>query len=132
VKTRSSKRIDEYSSRINMYYLNYYYYLLLLSSSLCYYCCLSTHQFFVFFFSRRSEKRFLPLKIPLYLLLKRLETAAFTPQKIIPRANGNVYATYSSRSNSSISEHTFASQRIYLSQIHVFDIDSYTLLIVVV
>ena len=91
-------------------YLKYYYYYYLLLLSFIYYhhhptrifaCisllsppfvnfCLSTPQFFVFFFSRRSEKRFLPLKIRYHFIyfFKRLETAAFTPQILFHALTG--------------------------------------------
>ena len=133
MKTRSSKRIDEYSSRINMYYLNYIIIIIIIIIifllPLLLLLFIQTPVFcFSFFFSRR----FLTANCLSFIFFLRLETAAYTPQKIILRANGNVCTTYSSRSDSSIVEHTFASQRIYLSQIHVFDIDSYTLLIVIV
>ena len=132
MKTRSSKRIDEYSSRINMYYLNYYYYYLPPPFVIIVVYPNTSFLFFVFCFSFFFSRRFLTANCLSFIFFLRLETAAFTPQKIILRANGNVCTTYSSRSDSSIVEHTFASQRIYLSQIHVFDIDSYTLLIVIV
>lgn len=59
VKTRSSKRIDEYSSRINMYYLNYYYYYHLPPPFVI--IVVYPHTSFLFFFleAKRSEKRFL-------------------------------------------------------------------------
>lgn len=130
MKTRSSKRIDEYSSRINMYYLNYYYYyylpppfVIIVFIQTPVFCFL----FFVFFLEAISNRELLKL----YLLFTPRDGRLYST-KIIPSANGNVCTTYSLRPDSSIVEHTFASQRIYLSQIHVFDIDSYTLLIVIV
>jgi len=81
VKTRSSKRIDEYSSRINMYYLNYYYYYLPPPFVIIVVYPNTSFLFFVFFLEAISNRELLKL----YLL--------FTPR------DGRFYSSknYSSR-----------------------------------
>ena len=110
-----------------MYYLNYYYYYLPPPFVIIVVYPNTSFLFFVFFLEAISNRELLKL----YLLFTPRDGRLYST-KIIPSANGNVCTTYSLRPDSSIVEHTFASRGIYLSQIHVFDIDSYTLLIVVV